>query len=213
VNQRFLSLCGLIAPLLFVFMTILGAAIRPGYSHLADTVSELFSPGSPNKPLLDTLHTIYAALFTLFGIGILQYVRGSGKSTWIGIMGAALYIAAGVVSVATATIYPQDPWDSPPTFPGQMHITLTGVVGLLSMLSMLLLGLWFIRTGIFPAFGIYSFITVGIVGLSVRFFFANMGTPLMGLTERITILPGFLWTFILAVWMFSHSTQGEREIF
>ena len=135
MNQRFLSLCGVLAPLLFVFMTLLGAAIRPGYSHLADTVSELFSPGSPNKPLLDTLHTIFAALLTLFGVGILQFVRRSRGSSRIGIIGASLYIAAGLVSVATATIYPQDPWGSPPTFPGQMHMTLTGVVALLSMLS------------------------------------------------------------------------------
>ena len=81
-------MCGVIAPVLFVFMTILGGAIRPGYSHISDKVSELFSPGSPNKILLDTLHTIFALLLTLFGIGVLQFVRGSDKSKPIGIVGA-----------------------------------------------------------------------------------------------------------------------------
>lgn len=202
MNQRLLSLCGVIAPVLFVAMTILGAAIRPGYSHMSDTVSELFSPGSPNKPLLDTLHTTFALLLTLFGIGVLQFVRRSGQSTLTGIIGASLYLTAGVLSIATATIFPQDPWGSPPTFAGQMHINLTGMVGLFSMLSILLLGLWFTRTKLFPGFGIYSLITVGIVILSVVFFMAMVGSPIMGLAERITILVGFAWTFIFARWMF-----------
>jgi hypothetical protein len=192
----------MIAPVLFVFMTILGAAIRPGYSHISDTVSELFSPGSPNKPLLDTLHTTFALLLTLFGIGVLQFVRWSGQSTLTGIIGAALYLTAGVVSIATATIFPQDPWGSPPTSAGQMHINLSGVVGLFSMLSMLLLGLWFKRTKLFPGFGVYSFFTVGIAILSTAYFMIKVGSPIMGLTERITILVGFAWTFILARWMY-----------
>jgi hypothetical protein len=74
-------MCGVIAPVIFVFMTILGGAIRPGYSHISEPVSELLSPGAPNKLLLDTLHTVYALLLALFGIGMLQLVRGSGQST------------------------------------------------------------------------------------------------------------------------------------
>jgi hypothetical protein len=191
----------MIAPLLFVFMTILGGALRPGYSHTSETVSELFSPGSPNKLLLDTLYTIFAVLLILFGIGILQFVNGSKQPMRAGRLGAGLFIAMGSVSVATATIFPQDPWGSPSTFQGEMHIKLSGVVGLLSVLSMLSLGIWFIRAAIFPGFGIYSFITIGLVILSTGFFMANVGSPIMGVTERITILIGFQWTFFLALWI------------
>jgi hypothetical membrane protein len=209
MNQRFLSMCGLIAPVLFVFMTILGGALRPGYSHVSDTVSELFSPGSPNKLLLDTLHTIFALLLALFGVGLLQFVRKSERSTLIGTIGASLFIAMGFVSVATATVFPQDAWGSPPTFPGEMHIILSGVVALLSILSMLLIGTWFNRTEIFPGFRTYSFITVGAALISAGFFAANLGGPIMGLAERITILVGFLWTFTLALWMFSSRSHSR----
>ena len=213
MNQRFLSMCGIIAPVLFVFMTILGAAIRPGYSHLSDTVSELFSPGSPNKLLLDTLYTIFALLLVLFGIGVLQLVRRSEQSRRIGIIGASLFIAMGLLNVSTATIFPQDAWGSPPTFPGEMHIILHGFISLLSILSMLLIGIWSHRAKIFPGFRTYSFITIVVVVLSAGFFVANMGSPIMGLAERITILVGFLWTFTLAVWMFSRSDmQAGRGV-
>ena len=202
MNQRFLSMCGVIAPVLFVFMTILGGVIRPGYSHISDTVSELFSPGAPNKLLLDPLHTICALLLTLFGIGVLQFVRRSERSTRIGKLGASLFIAMGLVSVTTATIFPQDAWGSPPTFPGEMHKIMSGVVASLTILSMLLIGIWSNRAEIFPGFEPYSFVTVGVVVLSAGFFVANLGSPIMGLAERITILVGFQWTFILALRMY-----------
>jgi len=202
MNQRFLSMCGVIAPVLFVFIAILGGALRPGYSHISDTVSELFSPGSPNKLLLDTLHTIFALLLVLFGIGVLQLVRKSQQSKLIGIIGASMFIAMGLLSVSTATIFPQDARGSPPTFPGEMHKLMSGVLSLLSIFSMLLIGIWSNRAKIFPGFGTYSFITIGVIILSAGFFVAKLQSPIMGLAERITILVGFLWTFTLALKMF-----------
>lgn len=202
MNQRYLYLCGMIAPILFILMTILGGALRPGYSHLSETISELFSPGSPNKPLLDTLHTTFAVLLTLFGVGILKFVSSSGKSSPAGMIGAWLYIAMGLVSITTAAIFPQDPWGSTPTFAGQMHNNLSGVVGILSVLAMLLLGIWFYRTGLSRGLAIYSFVTIGLAVLTTGFYIASMDGPIMGLAERMAALVGFLWTFVVARWMF-----------
>jgi hypothetical protein len=122
-----------------------------------------------------------------------------------------MFIAMGFVSVATATVFPQDAWGSPPTFPGEMHIILSGVVALLSILSMLLIGIWFNRAEIFPGFRTYSFITVGAALISAGFFAANLGGPIMGLAERITILVGFLWTFTLALWSFQAAHTPIRR--
>jgi hypothetical protein len=211
MKHRILFMCGVIAPLLFVFMAILGGAIRPDYSHIGDTVSELLSPGSPNRLLLSIIFTIYALLMALFGIGILWFIRRSEQSTPIGIIGASLFIAAGLINVAIATLYPQDPWGSPPTFAGEMHMNLSGVIGLLQLLSISLLGLWFRRAEIFPGFGAYSFLTAGAVILLVGFFLMMAGTPIMGLAERILILVGLLWTFVLALWMVSRRTYSDSH--
>jgi len=211
MKLRYLFLCGMIAPVLFILTAILGGALRPGYSHIADTVSELFSPGSPNKPLLDAFHTIFAILLILFGIGVLLFVRRSKQNLLLGSLGAALYIAMGCVSVATAAIFPQDAWGSPPTFQGQMHITLTGIVGLLSIASILLLGIWFQQVKLFPGFKTFSFITIGLVVLSAAIFILMMGGPIMGLTERITALVGFTWTFVLARWLYINDRDKQTR--
>ncbi len=201
------------APILFVFTTVLGGALRPGYSHLSDTISELFSPGSPNKLLLDTLHTLFALLLTLFGVGLLRFFQRSKKFSRIGISGAVLFIAAGLLSVTTATIFPQDPWGSPPTFPGQMHIRMSGILSILTIASIVLIGIWFNRTSLLRGFLTYSFITVGATLVSAGFLVRLVDSPWMGLAERITALIGFQWTFTLACWMVSraHIAGSEQE--
>jgi hypothetical protein len=104
----------------------------------------------------------------------------------------------GLVNVATATAFPQDAWGSEPTFPGEMHKILAGVLALLSIVSTLLLGIWLHGAELFPGFGTYTFVTVGIIVLTGGFAVTQLGSPIMGLTERITILAGLQWTFALA---------------
>ncbi len=203
MNRRFLYLCGMVAPVWFVFMSVLGGVMRPGYSHFEDTVSELFAPGSPNKPFLDILHTIFAVLLILFGIGLLLFFQRTEQLKRIGQIGACLFILMGCMSMMTATIFPQDPWGAPATFAGEMHKFLSGIIGILSMLSMLLIGIWFVRTKTSPGFGVYTFVTIGMVLISAGLFAASTGGALMGLAERIAALVGFQWTFALAYWLFS----------
>lgn len=201
MSRRLLLHCGLIAPLLFIALTILGGTIRTGYSHLSDTISELFSPGSPHKALLDPLHTLYAILLVLFGIGILRYVLGYEPARWAGVTGAVLYIAMGVLSATSATVFPQDARGAPSTFAGQMHITVHGFISILTMGSMLLLGIWFTRARAQPGFLMYSLITIGLAILFGGLFMVTLQerSPLLGLFERLAGLTGFQWTFVLAL--------------
>ena len=202
MSQRLLYLCGAVSAVVFIFTTILGGALRPGFSHIRDTISDLFSPGSPNKTLLDTLHTASAILGASFGVGVLLFVRGSEHSATVGVIGAVLIIATGLVNISTATVFPQDAFGSPATFPGEMHKVLAGVLALLSMSATLLLGIWFNRAGIFPGFSTYSFVTFAIVLLTGGFAITKLGTPIMGLTERITIAAGTQWTTVLSLRMY-----------
>ena len=74
MNLKILYLCGMLVPFIYIFMYVIGGALRPGYSHLSDSVSELLSPGAPNKLFLDILNFTFALLYTLFGIGVFQFV-------------------------------------------------------------------------------------------------------------------------------------------
>jgi hypothetical protein len=189
-------------PVAYVIMTILGGALRPGYSHISDTVSELLSPGAPNKSLLIVFQIAHALLGSLFGIGVLRFVRESEHNALIGRIGAGMIIAVGVATVGTA-IFPQDASGAPPTFAGKLHgVLVFGVLVPFTILSTLLIGIWLRQANVFPWFRTYSFVTIGASILLSGLAGATLDTPVMGLTERLAVLAGFQWTFVLALKLF-----------
>ena len=206
MNQKTLALCGILSPLVFHFATFLGGAMRPGYSHIINTVSELMAPGSPNKLLMHVLFTLSAILGLLFGIGVWRFVQASEHRELIGLIGAGILITIGVITILTSGVFPQDPqhdWDSPPTFAGQIHKVLAmGALPILSLASTLLIGIWMHRTGVYTGFGIYSYITLALVMVSAVVTFSTMEHPILGLTERATALVIQQWTFVLALKIF-----------
>lgn len=198
MNQKTLYLCGMLLPFTYITMYILGGALRPGYSHIADSVSELLSPGSPNKSLLDILNLTFALLYILFGTGVLRFVRASEDNALVGRIGAGMIIAVGLATIGSA-IFPQDATGTPATLPGTLHLIF--VFGLQipgAILSMLLIGIWLKRTDIFPGFATYSFISAGAMVLSGAFAAPSMEKPFMGLVERISALTVHQWIFFLA---------------
>ena len=202
--KKILLLCGVISPLIYIGMTILGGALIPGYSHIKDTVSELMSPGAPNKVLMDALMALSSVFMTLFGIGVFQFVKASGQSNRLGITAAILLIILGILQIVVVLFFPQDPMGAELTFQGKMHIGLVAAQALMSILIPLFMGLWLRRAGIMPGFGIYSIVSaVLIVAMGIAIF--PLGTAIMGLTERMTVLIYDLWMIIIAVNFFLHS--------
>jgi hypothetical protein len=189
---------GFLAPFLFVITAIVGGALRPGYRHVTDTVSELFSPGSPNRLVLSLLYTLFAVSLTLFGLGLLRFVLHTGNFKTIGVTASMAFISVGVLHILSATIFPQDAWGSPPTLFGRLHIILHGLISLLSLLYILLFGVWFYRTGIAKYFRVYSIATIIGVVLAAVWMILSYGDPLMGISERAAALLGFQWTIVLA---------------
>ena len=200
MNQEILYLCGMLVPFVYIIMYVIGGALRSGYSHLSDSVSELLSPGAPNKPLLDILNFTFALLYTLFGIGVFQFVDKSGQGNLVGYIGAGLIIAVGLASFGS-TIFPQDATGSPATLAGKLHLIFVFAVQIPgAIFSTILMGIWFRQTGIFPGFATYSFISAGVIVLTGVLAGPARDTPIMGLVERISALAVHQWVFVFA-WM------------
>jgi len=188
----------MLVPFTYIFMYIIGGALRPGYSHISESVSELLSPGAPNKKLLDVLNVTFALLYLLFGIGVLNFVMASEHDVLVGRIGAGLIIAVGIASLGSA-IFPQDATDTPRTLPGTLHLIFVfGVQIPGAILSTLLIGIWLNQVDIFPGFATYSFISTGAIVLTGALAGPSMGKPFMGLVERISALAVHQWIFFLA---------------
>ncbi|MBI3966083.1 MAG: DUF998 domain-containing protein [Chloroflexi bacterium] len=69
-TKKLLLVCGIVASLLYVAATILGAMRWEGYSSTAQSVSELFAIDAPSKSLVDPLFVTYSLLWSAFGVGV-----------------------------------------------------------------------------------------------------------------------------------------------
>jgi len=197
--EKVFYIAGMIIPLTYIFMYLLGGALRPGYSHVKNSVSELLSPGAPNRPLLMTIQSIYALLHIVFGFGVLRFIQGSAGDQLLGRIGAWLIVALGVATVGTV-IFPQDAEGAQATSAGQVHkiLVFAGLIPL-SILSTLLIGLWFRRAGLFPGFPAYSFITVAASIVMGGVGGATVETRFAGLVERIAAIVTQQWLFVLGL--------------
>lgn len=73
-------------------MTTPNAANRPDYTQIINTISELLSPGSKNKPLLEIRYTTFTIMLRLMGVGTGQLVRNYKTYIQTELTDASLYI-------------------------------------------------------------------------------------------------------------------------
>ena len=199
MKNRILSVCGALAPILYVMTVAWGGATRPGYSHIAQAVSELIETGAPNKALLDALFIIYNLLVGLFGFRILFWT--SHKSRRMNRFAAWTLIVTAFLGLLMPLSFPMDPRGTPVSFMGTMHLVLAGLTSLGTMLAILFMGLWLRKQPGLKNYALFSFISLTVVFVSGGMAAASAAqvSPYMGLFERITIGAFLQWLFVLAL--------------
>jgi len=198
MERKFMYYGGILSPIFFVLVDIIGGMITPDYSRIINAVSELTQAGSENIYLLSSLFFISAVMGIGFGIGIVTEFSYS-RSKLI-FSGGILIIINGIFSGLTGTIFPMDPFNVDITFAGTMHIILTALNALMIMLLIPMMGIGFYRERQWVSFRLYSIITLLIIvifGGSTPVLMMN-DIGLLGLFERIVIYSYLLWFFVLA---------------
>ncbi len=198
MDRKFMYYGGILSPIFFVLVDIIGGMITPDYCRIINAVSELTQAGSENIYLLSSLFFISAVMGIGFGIGIVTEFSYS-RSKLI-FSGGILIIINGIFSGLTGTIFPMDPFNVDITFAGTLHIILTALNALMIMLLIPMMGIGFYRERQWVSFRLYSIITLLIIvifGGSTPVLMMN-DIGLLGLFERIVIYSYLLWFFVLA---------------
>lgn len=212
--KKLLMLCGTIAAVIYAGTVILGALIRPGYSHLADAISELVANGVPNRFLLSSLFLIYNLLLVAFGIGVFLEAKDRSRGRRSGFIGTLALILVGLAGISMELAFPQDPGGTPATFAGTMHLVMAGVASLGTMVAIGFLAFWFRNFSALKHYVPYSWISVTIIFISGGLSVAAMANyhPLFGLIERITIGTFILWLFVISRRMFQIEDAFLRQM-
>ena len=190
--MRILSLGGVLGPALFTAVVILCGALRPGYSHVGQFISELGASGTPHAMLMNVGGFIPAGLLLAgFGVATGRLLKG----------GARAAIASGLVTlfglgVVVAGVYscdlgcPQPPSSTAGLIHDRVSVAafLAGIVGV---------GLWaleFRRLTSFSDLWRYAALSsVAALCLFIALAASLQTRVITGLLQRLLLGTLFLW--------------------
>ena len=216
MQSRVLLFCGIIASILYAAAVGVGGALWPGYSHIARAVSDLVSTGAPNKALLELLFALYNVGVGAFALGMLLTLRTFAGEVGrrVGLAGSLSLIAEAAFGLLTLLVpEPAGGMSAAMTSTGAMHIVFAGLSSLATMISMVLIGIWFRRAPALSGLAAYSFVSVAVVFVSgaLGAVAVGSGSSLAGLVERITIGGFIQWLFVVSIVLSTiHRTLAGR---
>lgn len=194
--QRLLLASGVLSTVLYAAMNVLVPLQWPGYSSVAQTISELSAIGAPTRSLWIPLGVLYSVLVTAFGWGVWATTRGSRRLRVV----AALRLVYGLSGFAWF-FAPMHLRGVEPSLTDVVHVALgcgTSVV----YMAMLVIG-----SGAFgQRFRLYSWATLALLlvtgiltGLESPAIGRGLPTPTIGVWERAGIGVSMLWIAVLSV--------------
>lgn len=195
---QILAICGMLSPIVYTAMWIIGGILQEDYSHIRTDISSLFAIGAPNKRLMQAFIIISSVLLLVFYIGLLWAINDGGGSN----VGPILFIISSILGVLVAFFFPLDEGGEIKTYSGKMHIILVAASGILTIAGMIALWLRLRFVAEWSAFAIFSLISaiLSFVLIIISSIFAQ--GKYRGILERIGVTPYQIYYFTISLMVF-----------
>ncbi|MCP5038214.1 MAG: DUF998 domain-containing protein [Rhodobacteraceae bacterium] len=188
---------GIVAPLFFAAIAVVGGLMRPGYSHFSQAISELTEAGAANKIYLDLPLLVMEILTIIFGLGFFLVVRktnlwlalSAGSMVLIGILGMFFYR------------FPMDPMGTPMTSDGRMHLVIVSLSAVAAIFAVFFSARgWSLVSGrrgiaLMSYIVLFAILLTGVSSI----FVGVWGWPGIGLWQRVNTGAFSIWEIATAV--------------
>jgi hypothetical protein len=194
---QFLAICGMLSPIFYTAMWIVGGKLQKDYSHIKHDISSLFAVKAPNQRFMQTFIIISSVLLFLFYLGLHEGLKDGGS-----IIGPYLFIIASIMGMLVAFFFPLDEGGEMITWRGKMHLILVVLMGILTVAGMILIWIRLKDIAGWTTFAYFSLISaiVALILLIVSGIFIE--SNYRGLLERLGVTPFQLFYFILPLMIF-----------
>jgi hypothetical protein len=204
--RRFLLTCGILAPVLYVAMTLFVGLLWEGYSVVSGVPSELAAIDAPTRPLWMWLGAVYGVLMVAFGWIVWKSAPPNRALRVVG----ALLMAHTVFGQFWPPMHQRAVLAAGGgTLTDTLHLVWAAITG---VFFMLIVGFGAAALG--KRFRVYSIATMVIVlacgavtGTYASQVQADLPTPWVGVWERISIATFMAWIAVLATAL---SARPER---
>ena len=208
LNDRWIRLggaCGIALVVIYITTTVVGAALRPGYSHIRDSVSELIEVGAPNKAPLDTMLFSYHMMLMMFAYG-LHLALPHTRRGWLG---PTLLGVTGFLGIILTAFFPCDVGceANPTTLWGKGHGVIVAISALFVFTGMVALTWRMYQNPAWSPYARYTLVSalaMLCLGLAT---IPLLNTDYTGLAERFALAPLYLWFVVIGrrLWRSSDS--------
>jgi hypothetical membrane protein len=193
--RKFGLYCGVIGPILWLVLIVVGGALRPGFSHITQYISELGERGSSTEALMRYGAFAFTGfLYVCFAGGLLATFR-NGWPSWLG----ALLIALDGVGRIGAGVFPCNAGCIPPADGPNLHRLFATIGFCAGILATFLWAVLFRRVHALRSLSPFSFVSGGVALVSLLLMSQGAGpAPLHGLFEHLATIALSVWVLVFA---------------
>jgi len=121
MGRRGFWVLGMVAPIFFTISVWVLALLRPGYSHVYNTISELGETGSINAQAASIVFIFTGIMLAIFGYELQRNLKRSDQRVWSGVL-VMLY---GILDFVGSGAFPVDAGGASTTLMATIHVYAT----------------------------------------------------------------------------------------
>ena len=207
MKLQHLGICGIISLLSYTAMVVFSPLAYPGYDWLSMAVSDLSAVGAPSSALAERLNALFGPCAVVSVMAVCVGVAGCRSKLLKA--GIGCFAAMEWVTVVGYKMFPLVQGETVSSFQNAMHIAVTALVVLLSVVSLALVAIG-ARKEPFPVLGGWAVaclavMLIGALGTGI------MPKALFGLFERFSTFSAVVFNAVLGVFLLKGAFPGQDE--
>ncbi len=195
---KILAILGMLSPIIYTVMWIIGGIIVPDYNSLHKDVSSLMAVNAYKRRLFQSLMIIASTFLLTFYCG-LHWGVNNGEGS---LASPILFILSALIGILISIFFPLDEGGEMITWRGKGHTTLVVLMGIIQIVAMFLIYARLRLVEGWVDFAIISLVAaiLALILVIIMSFFG--GKNYMGLVERIMVSEYQIYYFITALLMY-----------
>lgn len=198
IGFKILAICGMLSPIIYTLMWIIGGFIVPEYSHIKKDVSSLFAVDAYRRWFFQTFFIVASTLLLAFYFGMHWGVNNGEGS----LAGPILFIIGSILGVIVSSFFPLDAGGEMTTWRGKGHLIIIAISGILTIAAMVLMFVRLRLVDSWKGFAIFSLVSAVLALILVIITGIFASSKFMGLVERFMVSEYQIYYFVIALMVF-----------
>ena len=204
LSLKSLPLIGIFGVIFYFLHIIIGTALYEGYNSFSQAISDLTAASSLSRQIASIFSMLYGICSVIFTVGLFIYFRG--KLNKIITVAFCIFCLMNIISFVGYTFFPLTEAGYAGTFQDVMHMIVTVLVVIFTIISIILFSIGFFRTRQYRSIGIISLCTLVLL-ITGAMLINILPSEYFGVAQRINVFSVLIFTGVLAVFMYKYMNR------